>query len=73
MNERSETRGRKARYPWGEWTNGDEHVIVASELGTTAEKLRQALWVHAKRKGLSVRTRVDGESIIFTFTKGSSK
>ena len=66
-------RGRKARYPWGDWFNGRIWVLRPGEDFAGAPRaFRTTIYGAAKRHGIVVRTaQVDGTIIVQAGEVGS--
>lgn len=58
--------GFAPRYPWDEWFDGQTRKAVKGEdFKIAAANFRHTIKAAARRRGLDVRTRVDGDSVIF--------
>lgn len=63
-------RGRPAKYPWDEWTNGKRHVLKQGEHFTDEVKVtsfRAECHAASRRKGGRADTRIMGNSVIFRY------
>lgn len=61
--------GRPALYPWDEWTDGHAWRITRGEDFVSSPKsMGVTLYSHARRKGLDVHIRIDGDAVEFQFT-----
>jgi hypothetical protein len=76
------SRGRPAKYPWALWLDGTRHVIHQSDdwqMGSTdifpatvkVASFRAECHAAAKRKGGSVDTRIQGNTVILRFIEES--
>lgn len=58
-------RGRKEKYPWAEWLDGNVWSLDAGDDFTcTSESLRTTIYAAAKKRGVSVNTFVDDDKVI---------
>jgi hypothetical protein len=67
-------RGRPAKYPWAEWTNGERHVLRQGEHFENTVKVssfRAECHAAARRKGGKADTRIQGNTVIFRFIEDS--
>ncbi|KEZ37069.1 hypothetical protein [Frankia sp. CeD] len=56
------------KYPWGRWTDGRVRIIRRGRnFDVAAANMRTNLYAHAKRTGMTVRTSLDGDAILFQF------
>lgn len=55
-------------YPWPLWVSGSVHrVKQGKHFNVTTKSFCSSLRCHARRKGLSVETRVKGGTVTFRF------
>ena len=58
------------KYAWSEWTDGEAWLLVRGEDYTlNDEAMRAIAHVTAKRRGLTVRTRVSEEGLVVQFSR----
>jgi len=57
--------GRPTTYPWDTWLDGRIWRITAADRpNATPSGFRQAALSAASRRGLTVRTRIEGETVV---------
>jgi hypothetical protein len=60
--------GRKAKYPWSEWTDGRVWILKQGEdFDVSPLAMRSLIYTRATKNGMSATTRVRGEELRFQF------
>jgi hypothetical protein len=65
-------RGRRSRYPWGEWMDGSAWRIRRGvDFEVSAESMAQHIRNRARDRGMSAHARLvdDGEAVEFQITR----
>jgi hypothetical protein len=66
----SRGRGRKSKYPWDEWADGQIRRLVQGEdFDVKLETIIQSAYHHAKKNGVKVKVTKDSDkSVVVWFT-----
>ncbi len=58
------TAGRRSKYPWEQWLDGDPWILTPGEdFTTTAEAFQSAVWRASNARGVKTRTMIDGDKL----------
>lgn len=57
-----------SKYPWSEWTNGETWELTRGrDFDCQAHTMRPRFVAEARKRGMTVTTRITGETISFRF------
>ena len=70
VNEKPTLVGRKQRYPWSNWSDGKERVLIQGKnFDTKPACMVSAIYAYAKRSGMIATTTVKGKRVTFSLKK----